>query len=169
VSFAKLPEILDVPDLLEIQRRSYERCLQFEVPPDKRESIGLQSVFEDMLPFESYDGVFSLEYISYEFGSPKHSIEECKRRGLTYGAPLYAKLRLVVREPRATMLGQQFRFAKEQGIYLGEIPLMTKVGTFVINGSERVIVSQLHRSPGVIFGEEESKDGKRLYSARIIP
>jgi len=169
VSFAKLPEILDVPDLLDIQRRSYDRCLQFEAAPEKRESAGLQSVFEDMFPIESYDGVFSLEFISYEFGQPKHSIEECKKRGLTFGAPLHAKLRLVVREPRATMLGQQFRFAREQSIYLGEVPLMTKIGTFVINGSERVIVSQLHRSPGVIFNEDEVKDGKRLYSSRIIP
>jgi len=169
VSFAKLPEILDVPALLDIQRRSYERCLQQDTQPDKRESVGIQAVFEDMFPIESYDGVFSLEFISYEFGPPKHSIDECKRRGLSYGAPLHAKLRLVVREPRATMLGQQFRFAREQSIYLGEVPLMTKIGTFVINGSERVIVSQLHRSPGVIFNEDEVKDGKRLYSSRIIP
>ncbi|MBI4598017.1 MAG: DNA-directed RNA polymerase subunit beta [Candidatus Omnitrophica bacterium] len=158
VSFAKLSEGLAPPDLVEVQKRSYWDFLQHDVPKPKRRNIGLHAAFLETFPIESRDRVYRLEYVHYALGKPKYSVNECLRNGLSFAAPLKVKLRLV--GPKAS---------KEQEVYFGEMPLMTDVGTFVINGDERVVVSQLHRSPGVTFEMNVHPTGKRLFSARIIP
>jgi DNA-directed RNA polymerase subunit beta len=158
VSFARLTEGLSPPDLVEVQKRSYWDFLQLALPKNKRQNVGLQSAFLETFPVEGPDKLYRLEYLNYSLGKPKYSVNECLRSGLSYAASLKVKLRLV--GPKE---------AKEQEVYFGEIPLMTEVGTFVINGDERVVVSQLHRSPGVTFEETVHPTGKRLYSARIIP
>ena len=158
VSFAKLSEGLAPPDLVEVQKRSYWDFLQLDVPRHKRQNIGLQAAFLETFPIESPDRTYRLDYLSYSLGKPKYSVGECLRNGLSYAAPLKVKLRLI--GPKET---------REQEVYFGEIPLMTDVGTFVINGDERVVVSQLHRSPGVTFEVTIHPTGKRLFSARIIP
>jgi len=166
-SYAKLPTILDLPNLLEVQMSSFEEFLQIRVPPDKRRSAGLQAVFESIFPITDIHNLYSLEFVSYSIGRAKYTIRECRERGATYSAPLRATLRLISREK-----GDGDRKVKdviEQTVYLGDLPLMTETGTFVINGSERVIVSQLHRSPGVFFDESVHPNGKRLFSSRIIP
>ncbi|MBI2105174.1 MAG: DNA-directed RNA polymerase subunit beta [Candidatus Omnitrophica bacterium] len=158
VSFAKLPEGLAAPDLVEVQKRSYWDFLQLDVPKPKRQNAGLQAAFLETFPIESPDKTYRLDYVHYTLGKPKYAVNECLRNGLSYAAPLKVKLRLV--GPKET---------KEQEVYFGEIPLMTEVGTFVINGDERVVVSQLHRSPGVTFEVTVHATGKRLFSARVIP
>ena len=158
LSFAKLTEGLAPPDLVEVQKRSYWDFLQLDVPRNKRQNIGLQAAFLETFPVESPDKTYRLDYIYYTLGKPKYAVNECLRNGLSYAAPLKVKLRLV--GPRET---------REQEVYFGEIPLMTDVGTFIINGDERVVVSQLHRSPGVTFEVTIHATGKRLFSARIIP
>ena len=158
MTFAKLPEGLAPPDLVEVQKRSYWDFLQLEVPKNKRQNVGLQAAFLETFPIESPDKTYRLDYLHYSLGKPKYTVNECLRSGLTYAAPLKVKLRLA--GPKET---------KEQEVYFGEIPLMTNVGTFVINGDERVVVSQLHRSPGVTFEVAVHATGKRLFSARIIP
>jgi len=157
-NFGRIPEKLDIPDLLQIQTRPLEEFLQTDVPKTKRENKGLQEVFAEVFPIESTDGKYKLEFLSYSTGKPKYDLEESQRRGLTYAAPLSIRLRL--RTPKEM---------KEQEVYLGDIPLMTSTGTFIINGDERVVVSQLHRSPGVFFEEEMHPNGKRMFTARIIP
>ena len=157
-NFGRIPERLDIPDLLQIQTQPFAEFLQVGVPKTKRESKGLQEVFMEVFPIESVDGKYKLEYMSYSTGKPKYNLEESQRRGLTYAAPLSVRLRL--RTPKEM---------KEQEVYLGDIPLMTSTGTFIINGDERVVVSQLHRSPGVFFEEEMHPNGKRMYTARVIP
>ncbi len=158
VSFAKLTEGLAPPDLVEVQKRSYWDFLQLEVPKHKRQNVGLQAAFLETFPIESPDKTYRLDFVHYALGKPKYVVNECLRNGLSYAAPLKVKLRLI--GPKET---------KEQEVYFGEIPLMTDVGTFVINGDERVVVSQLHRSPGVTFEVLVHATGKRLFSARIIP
>ena len=158
VSFAKLSEGLAPPDLVEVQKRSYWDFLQLDVPKPKRENAGLQAAFLETFPIESPDKTYRLDFLYYALGKPKYAVGECLRNGLSYAAPLKVKLRLV--GPKET---------KEQEVYFGEIPLMTDVGTFVINGDERVVVSQLHRSPGVTFEVTVHPTGKRLFSARLIP
>src|SRR3989338_8277133 len=158
LSFAKLTEGLAPPDLVEVQKRSYWDFLQLDAPRNKRQNAGLQSAFLETFPIESPDRTYRLEFVHYTLGKPKYSINECLRSGLTYAASLKVKLRLA--GPKET---------KEQEVYFGEVPLMTDVGTFVINGDERVVVSQLHRSPGVTFEVTVHPTGKRLFSARIIP
>ncbi len=157
-NFARIPERLEIPDLLEIQTQPFEEFLQLGVPKTRRENKGLQEVFNEVFPIESADGKSRLEFVSYEVGKPKYDLTETQRRGLTFAAPLSVKLRL--RTPKEI---------REQEVYLGDIPLMTPTGTFIINGDERVVVSQLHRSPGVFFEEEIHPNGKRMYTARIIP
>lgn len=157
-NFGKIPEICEMPHLAEIQTKSYEEFLQLGVPKSRRENIGLQEVFQEVFPIESYDGKYKLEYVSYALGKPKYSLEECHKKSMTYSAPLKVKVRL-----------KNAKETKEQEIYLGDLPLMTENGTFVINGDERVIVSQLHRSPGVSFEKSVHPNGKVLFSARIIP
>ncbi|MBI4342607.1 MAG: DNA-directed RNA polymerase subunit beta, partial [Candidatus Omnitrophica bacterium] len=158
VSFAKLTEGLTPPDLVEVQKRSYWDFLQLEAPKHKRQNAGLQAAFLETFPIESPDKTYRLDYVHYSLGKPKYTVGECLRNGLSYAAPLKVKLRLA--GPKD---------AKEQEVYFGEIPLMTETGTFVINGDERVVVSQLHRSPGVTFEVTVHPTGKRLFSARIIP
>ena len=157
-SFAKLTEGLAPPDLVEVQKRSYWDFLQLDAPRNKRQNVGLQAAFLETFPIESPDKTYRLDFIHYSLGKPKYVVGECLRNGLSYAAPLKVKLRLV--GPRET---------REQEVYFGEIPLMTDVGTFIINGDERVVVSQLHRSPGVTFEVTVHATGKRLFSARVIP
>ena len=157
-SFAKIAESFNLPNLVEIQIKAYANFLQTGVSKAKRQKTGLQSVFLEIFPIENVDGTIKLEYINYTLGNPKYHQEECQRRGLSFAAPLRVKLRLKTQKD-----------VREQEVYLGDLPLMTPTGTFIINGDERTIVSQLHRSPGICFEENIHPNGKRLYSARIIP
>ncbi|MGB4520849.1 MAG: DNA-directed RNA polymerase subunit beta [Candidatus Omnitrophota bacterium] len=157
-SFAKLKEVYDLPHFLDVQLESYHEFLQMDIPVSQRKRLGLQEVFEEIFPLENNDRSIKLEFLSYSLGKPKYGIAESKRRALSYAAPLKVKFRLT--SPRET---------KEQDAYFGEIPLMTDTGTFIINGDERVVVSQLQRSPGVSFEEEEHATGKKIFHGRIIP
>ncbi|MBI2116552.1 MAG: DNA-directed RNA polymerase subunit beta [candidate division NC10 bacterium] len=171
-SFAKIREIIGIPNLIEIQQRSYEQFLQTRTPPQEREDSGLQGVFTSIFPITDYNDSASLEFVRYEFGDPKYTAEECREKGMTYSVPLKVTLRLVVWDKQAGSEARSIRDIKEQEVYLGEMPLMTEHGTFIINGTERVVVSQLHRSPGVFFdhdGGTSHSSGKTLYSARLIP
>ena len=171
-SFGKRPSVLKTPYLLEIQKESYRKFLQAEVPPEQRIDQGLQAAFKSVFPIESYNGNAALEFVSYRLGQPPFDVKECQQRGLIYAAPLRAVLRLVVFEKDEATGTKAVRDIKEQEVYMGEIPLMTEHGTFIINGTERVIVSQLHRSPGVFFEHDFGKthsSGKLLFSARVIP
>jgi DNA-directed RNA polymerase subunit beta len=170
--FGKRPTILDVPYLLEIQLKSYRKFLQVDVTPRKRKDMGLHAAFNTVFPITSYSGSASLEYVSYRLGDPVFDVKECQMRGLTYAAPLRVKVRLIIYDKEASGTPKPVKDIREQEVYLGEIPLMTDNGTFVINGTERVIVSQLHRSPGVFFDHDKGKthsSGKLLFSARVIP
>src|SRR5262247_2558225 len=158
VNFGKIKEIIAPPNLIELQTNSYKEFLQAEIPQSKRRNLGLQAVFTEVFPIESYDGKCVLDFHSYEIGEPKVDWLECLREGLTYGAPLYV-----------TFLLKEEKGAKEEKVFMGELPLMTPQGTFVINGAERVIVSQLHRSPGLAFEATQHPNGKLLHSFRIIP
>ncbi len=172
ISFAKIREVIGIPNLIEIQQRSYEQFLQTRVPPQERDDSGLQGVFSSIFPISDYNDSASLEFVRYEFGDPKYTAEECREKGMTYSVPLKVTLRLVVWDKQAGSEARSIRDIKEQEVYLGEMPLMTEHGTFIINGTERVVVSQLHRSPGVFFdhdGGTTHSSGKTLYSARLIP
>ncbi|MFA4910441.1 MAG: DNA-directed RNA polymerase subunit beta [Desulfobacteria bacterium] len=171
-NFTRIQKIIDIPDLIDIQKRSYERFLQKDIDPDKREDIGLQEVFKSVFPIRDFNGTSSLDFVSYDMGEPKYGVDECRQRGMTYALPLKVTVRLVVWDVDDETVTRNIRDVKEQEVYFGEIPLMTDNGTFVINGTERVIVSQLHRSPGIFFDHDKGKthiSGKLLYSARIIP
>ncbi len=168
-SFSKLKEKVEMPNLLDVQLSSYESFLQRDVPPEKRENTGLQSVFTSIFPITDVHELYSLEFVRYSLGEPRYSIRECRERNMTFGAPLKATLRLVVREAGADGKEKVVKDIIERDVFLGEFPLLTENGTFIINGAERVIVSQLHRSPGVFFDEEVHPNGKKLFSARIIP
>jgi DNA-directed RNA polymerase subunit beta len=171
-SFAKLKKVIDIPNLIDIQKRSYDKFLQLDIPPDKREDIGLQNVFKSVFPIKDFSETSSLEFVSYNLERPKYDVDECRARGMTYAAPVKVVIRLVVWDVNEETGVQSIRDVKEQEVYFGEIPLMTESGTFIINGTERVIVSQLHRSPGVFFDHDKGKthsSGKLLYSARVIP
>ena len=170
--FGKRPTILDVPFLLSTQLESYRGFLQAEVPAEKRLENGLHGAFKSVFPIISYSGHVFLEYVSYRLGEPAFDVKECKIRGLTYAAPLRVLVRLVVYEKETVGKTNKVKEMKEQEVYMGELPLMTDTGTFIINGTERVIVSQLHRSPGVFFDHDKGKShssGKLLFSARVIP
>src|SRR3982750_760457 len=157
-NFGKIKESIVPPNLIELQTNSYREFLQADQPPSKRKNLGLQAVFTEVFPIESYDGKCVLDFHSYEIGEPKVDWLECLREGLTYGAPLYV-----------TFLLKEEKGTKEEKVFMGELPLMTPQGTFVINGAERVIVSQLHRSPGLAFEATQHPNGKTLHSFRIIP
>ena len=165
ISFAKIPVTIDFPDLLSVQKESFEAFLQEKVPANKRKPKGLQQVFLTNFPITDTRENFRLEFIEYYVDKPKYSIIECQERGLTYAVPLKAKLRLSSKAEE----GEDYIETIEQDVYLGNLPYMTERGTFIINGAERVIVSQLHRSPGVFFGESIHPNGTKMYSARIIP
>src|SRR6266513_367126 len=167
ISFAKLDQGMQMPHLLDIQTRAFESLLQLDAASMNREDIGLERVFKDLFPITDVHENFSLEFKSYALGEPKYSVAECIERDMTYSAPLKATLQLIVFE--TTEAGKRPKNIIEKEVYLGELPLLTPLGTFVINGAERVIVSQLHRSPGVVFEESTHPNGQRLISARIIP
>ncbi len=171
-SFGKIKEIIEIPDLIGMQRESYRRFLQIDTPPEKRRDIGLQAVFKSVFPIKDFTGSASLEFVSYRFGEVKHSVEECIHRGMTYELPVRITVRLVVYDVGKETGVSNIRDIKEQEIYFGTIPLMTEKGTFIINGTERVVVSQLHRSSGVFFDHDKGKthsSGKIIYASRIIP
>lgn len=171
-NFATIKNIIDIPNLIDIQKNSYRRFLQSDVSMDLRKNIGLESVFRSVFPIKDFSETSSLEYVSYTLSKPKYDVEECHQRGMTYAAPMKVKVRLVIWDSGKESGVRGIKDIKEQEVYFGEIPLMTENGTFIINGTERVIVSQLHRSPGVFFDHDKGKthsSGKVLYSARVIP
>src|SRR6266540_1770862 len=167
ISFAKLDEGMEMPHLLDIQTRAFEALLQLDAASHDREDVGLERVFKDLFPITDVHENFSLEFKSYTLGDPKYSVAECIERDMTYSAPLKATLQLVIFEE--TEAGKRPKNIIEKEVYLGELPRLTPRGTFDSNGAERVIVSQLHRAPGVVFEESTHPNGQRLISARIIP
>ena len=170
--FQEIKRIIDIPNLIDIQKNSYQRFLQADLPATARQNIGVEGVFRSVFPIRDFSETCSLEYVDYSLGTPKYDVEECHQRGMTFAAPMKVKVRLVSWDVDKESGVQSIRDIKEQEVYFGEIPLMTENGTFIINGTERVIVSQLHRSPGVFFDHDKGKthsSGKVLYSARVIP
>ena len=171
-NFSKIKEVLMISNLIDVQKQSYEKFLQANVDPEKREFTGLQGVFKTVFPIKDFYETASLEFVSYRLTEPKYDVEECLLRGMTYAAPIKVTVRLVVWDINEETRVKSIKAVKEQEVYFGEIPLMTENGTFIINGTERVIVSQLHRSPGVFFDQDQVKPhtgGKLFYYARIIP
>ena len=171
-SFGRIPEVAPMPNLIDVQRSSYEGFLQMNVRPDNRTNTGLQEVFKSVFPIDDFAGRGRLEFVDYELEEPKYDVEECIQRGMTYAAPLKVVLRLIVWDLDEDTGARSIRDIKEQPVYMGDMPLMTDNGTFIINGTERVIVSQMHRSPGVFFDHDKGKthaSGKYLFTARVIP
>ncbi len=171
-SYSKIDEVAEIPNLIGIQKSSYERFLQSNIEPEKREEVGLQKVFKSVFPIRDYNNTASLEFVSYNLGTPKYDVDECRDRGMTWAAPLRVTIQLVLWDVNPETGARHLSALKEDVVYFGEIPLMTERGTFMVNGTERVIVSQLHRSPGVFFDHDDGKShvsGKLLYSSRIIP
>ncbi|MCQ8276960.1 DNA-directed RNA polymerase subunit beta [Acetobacteraceae bacterium KSS8] len=171
-SFGRIPEVAPMPNLIDVQRASYEAFLQMNVQPDSRTASGLQEVFRSVFPINDFAGRGRLEFVNYELEEPKYDVEECIQRGMTYAAPLKVVLRLIVWDVDEDTGSRSIRDIKEQPVYMGDMPLMTDNGTFIINGTERVIVSQMHRSPGVFFDHDKGKthsSGKFLFAARVIP
>ena len=164
ISFSSIKKVIDYPDFLDIQLQSFKDFFQLETPAEKREQEGLFKVFSENFPISDSRENFVLEFIDYIVDPPKYSVDECIDRGLTYSVPLKAKLKLTCNDED----NEDFETI-EQEVFLGNIPYMTKKGSFIINGAERVIVSQLHRSPGVFFAQSKHTNGTKLYSARIIP
>ncbi|MDB5406880.1 MAG: DNA-directed polymerase subunit beta [Rhodospirillales bacterium] len=171
-SFGRIPEVAPMPNLIEVQKSSYDHFLQMAVPPEQRTAVGLQEVFKSVFPIRDFSERAQLEFVRYELEQPKYDVEECQQRGITFAAPLKVTLRLVVWDVDEDTGSRSIRDIKEQDVYMGDMPLMTKNGTFIINGTERVIVSQMHRSPGVFFDHDKGKthsSGKYLFAARVIP
>ncbi|AZS19976.1 MULTISPECIES: DNA-directed RNA polymerase subunit beta [unclassified Caulobacter] len=171
-SFGRIPEAVQMPNLIEVQRSSYEQFLQRETRPGLRRDEGVEAVFKSVFPIKDFNERAVLEYVSYEFEEPKYDVEECIQRDMTFAAPLKVKLRLIVFETEEETGARSVKDIKEQDVYMGDIPLMTDKGTFIVNGTERVIVSQMHRSPGVFFDHDKGKthaSGKLLFAARVIP
>ena len=171
-SFGKIERFLEIPNLIDIQKRSYDKFLQANVPLSEREEIGLQGVFNSVFPIRDFNGTSELVFAGYTLERPKYDVEECRQRGMTYAAPIKVTIQLIIYDTSAESGEKAVRDIKEQEVYFGEIPLMTENGTFIINGTERVVVSQLHRSPGVFVDHDTGKthsSGKLLYQARIIP
>src|SRR5450755_1154911 len=169
ISFGKLDKGMEMPHLLDIQTRAFEALLQLDAASHDREDVGLERVFKDLFPITDVHENYSLEFVRYSLGEPKYSVEECIERDMTYSAPLKATLTLTVFEENIADGKKRIKNQIEKEVYLGELPLLTPLGTFVINGAERVVVSQLHRSPGAVFEESTHPNGQRLISARIIP
>ncbi|MBU4484512.1 DNA-directed RNA polymerase subunit beta, partial [bacterium] len=164
--FSKIKQVVEIPYLIEAQKNSFERFLQSDILPDQKEDIGLQSAFKSVFPIKDFSQTCSLEFVSYNLGDPKYNVQECKQRGITFAAPLKIVVRMVMWDVDEETGTKAIRDVKEQEVYFGEIPLMTENGTFIINGTERVIVSQLHRSPGVFYEHDKGKthsSGKLLY------
>ncbi len=171
-SFAKNKQVIDIPNLIELQKSSYEAFLQKEMDPDRRGELGLNGVFKSVFPISDFNNTASLEFVSYTLEPAKYDVDECRQRGMTFAAPIKVTLRLIVFDVDEETEARSIRDVKEQEVYLGEIPLMTANGSFIINGTERVVVSQLHRSPGVFFDHDGGKNnasGKLIYNARVIP
>jgi DNA-directed RNA polymerase subunit beta len=170
--FGHIKEVAEMPNLIEVQKASYDQFLMVDEPPGGRLDEGLQAVFRSVFPISDFSGTSMLEFVRYEFEPPKYDVDECRQRGMTYAAPLKVTLRLIVFDIDEETGAKSVKDIKEQDVYMGDIPLMTNNGTFVVNGTERVIVSQMHRSPGVFFDHDKGKthsSGKLLFAARIIP
>src|SRR5277367_4235337 len=170
--FGHIKEVAEMPNLIEVQKASYDQFLMVDEPPGGRLDEGLQAVFRSVFPISDFSGTSMLEFVRYEFEPPKYDVDECRQRGMTYAAPLKVTLRLIVFDIDEETGAKSVKDIKEQDVYMGDIPLMTMNGTFVVNGTERVIVSQMHRSPGVFFDHDKGKthsSGKLLFAARIIP
>src|SRR5215468_3750780 len=171
--FGSIGEVAEMPNLIEVQKSSYDDFLMVKEPPGGRpDDFGLQSVFKSVFPISDFAGKSTLEFVSYEFEPPKFDVDECMQRDMTFAAPLKVKLRLIVFDVNEETGSKSIKDVKEQDVYMGDMPLMTLNGTFIINGTERVIVSQMHRSPGVFFDHDRGKthsSGKLLFAARIIP
>ena len=170
--FSKIPRHLEIPDLIEIQKRSYDSFLQMDADPDRREDKGLQAALTSVFPIADYNSTAVLEFVNYSLGTPKYDVRECMEQGMSYAAPLKIRVRLVVLDKEDKSPTKKVLDVREQEVYIGELPLMTERGTFIINGTERVVVSQLHRSPGAFFTHDKGRthaSGKVLFSARIIP
>src|SRR5213592_1206597 len=171
-TFGRIPEVAPMPNLIEVQRASYDHFLQMGVGAEQRGNVGLQEVFKSVFPIRDFSERAQLEFVRYELETPKYDVDECQQRGITFAAPLKVTLRLVVWDVDEDTGSRSIRDIKEQDVYMGDMPLMTRNGTFIINGTERVIVSQMHRSPGVFFDHDKGKthsSGKYLFAARIIP
>jgi DNA-directed RNA polymerase subunit beta len=170
--FGKIREVAEMPNLIEVQKASYDQFLQLENPEGERNDDGLQAVFKSVFPISDFSGTAMLEFVRYEFEPPKYDVDECRQRGMTFAAPLKVTLRLIVFDVDPETQAKSVKDIKEQDVYMGDMPLMTMNGTFIVNGTERVIVSQMHRSPGVFFDHDKGKthsSGKLLFAARIIP
>src|SRR5690554_6495806 len=170
--FGNIPQIAEMPILIEVQKYSYDQFLQVEEPQGGREEQGLQAVFKSVFPISDFSETSTLEFVNYEFEAPKYDVEECQQRGMTFAAPLKVTLRLIVFEVDEDTGAKSVKDIKEQDVYMGDMPFMTSNGTFIVNGTERVIVSQMHRSPGVFFDHDKGKShssGKLLFAARVIP
>ncbi len=171
-SFGRVPSVAPMPNLIEVQKSSYEKFLQMDIAPDERIDIGIQAVLKAVFPIKDFSDHAALHYVSYEFEDPKYDVEECQQRGMTYAAPLKVTLQLWIFDVDEDIKKRDIRDIKEQQVYMGDMPLMTANGTFIINGTERVIVSQMHRSPGVFFDHDKGKNhssGQYLFAARVIP
>ena len=170
--FGNIPEVAEMPNLIEVQKASYDQFLMVDEPKGGRLDEGLQAVFKSVFPISDFSGSSMLEFVKYEFEAPKFDVDECRQRDLTYAAPLKVTLRLIVFDIDEDTGSKSIKDIKEQDVYMGDMPLMTLNGTFIINGTERVIVSQMHRSPGVFFDHDKGKShssGKLLFAARVIP
>src|SRR6202049_1817824 len=171
-SFGRIPEVAPMPNLIEVQKSSYDHFLQMGVLPEQRGSVGLQEVVKSVFPTRDFSERARLEFVRYELEAPKYEVDECQQRGITFAAPLKVTLRLVVWDVDEDTGSRSIRDIKEQDVYMGDMPLRTRNGTFIINGTERVIVSQMHRSPGVFFDHDKGKThsaGKYLFAGRVIP
>ena len=171
-NYGTIKKVVDIPNLIAVQRRSYDKFLMMDIPADERPDSGMQGVFKSVFPIKDFNETSTLEFISYNIEKPKYDIDECIARGMTYAAPVKVVIRLVVWDVDEDTETRTIRDVKEKEVFFGDIPLMTEKGTFIINGTERVIVSQLHRSPGAFFDHDKGKkhsSGKLLYSARLIP
>jgi len=169
-SFGRIPEVVRMPNLIEVQKSSYDLFLQKNIPHPDRGDRGMNGTFKSVFPVRDFSDRAVLEYVSFEFEPPKFDEEECQQRDITYAAPLKVKMRLVVFDIDDDTGARSVKDIKEQDVYMGDIPLMTEKGTFIVNGTERVIVSQMHRSPGVFFDHDKGKawHDKRRYSGRIL-
>jgi DNA-directed RNA polymerase subunit beta len=169
-NFGKIERVVDISNLIEMQRDSYARFLQKDLYSEERQDVGLQGVFKSVFPIWDFSRTCCLQFVDYSLGDPKYDVDECLQRGMTYEVPMKIRVRLEVYEPESQ--GQIIRDIKQQEIYFGTLPLMTENGTFIVNGTERVVVSQLHRSPGLFIDHDRAKihsSGKIIYSARLIP
>src|ERR1700684_4522869 len=170
--FGHVKEVGEMPNLIEIQKASYDQFLLMDPPVGGRPTEGLQAVFKSVFPIKDFADTAHLEFVKYEYQAPKYDVDECRQRGMTYSAPLKVTLRLIVFDVDPETQAKSVKDIKEQDVYMGDMPLMTANGTFIVNGTERVIVSQMHRSPGVFFDHDKGKShssGKLLFAARIIP